>query len=286
MLVVQPVPQIPIQRVRRPGDRRRRRRRRQPRRVPPIRLAPRERTRLVLRPQRIARRVAGRAMAQPLHQIGPAGRVGRHRRVIHEQQVPARHQRPDVEREGQAGRRRLRVHRRARHQEGVDRRDVRLGGMGVVVVGKRRIEEPAVPVDAVPHRAGERGIGPGADPGRRVRRDVGGVHGAERRLHRLAPGIRRAVRPRMAHRAIPHRRELRALGHEFRREAAGRGRRDRRAIRDGERRRGAHRSHDGEPENGGANLQLSLDRMVSLVGSLSCLERCTSPAQFPLDHQR
>ena len=67
-------------------------------------------------------------------------------------------------------------------------------------IGKRRIKMPAVAVNAVAHGALEGGIGPCADAGLGIGRDVGAVDGAERRLEGPAAGIddaaRRYGRPR------------------------------------------------------------------------------------------
>ena len=94
-------------------------------------------------------------------------------------------------------------HRRDRgHQVGIDRIDVGILDLGELVVGERGIEMMALAVDPVLHGAAERLLGPRADAGLGIRRDVGGVDGSERRLERKIAGERRPVRAGMAGGAV------------------------------------------------------------------------------------
>ena len=80
------------------------------------------------------------------------------------------------------------AHRRLRHQIGIERLQIGFGCPGEMRVGKRRIKMSAVAMDTLAHRALESGIGPRANSGLDIRRDVGAVDDAERRLD--APGLR------------------------------------------------------------------------------------------------
>ena len=79
-------------------------------------------------------------------------------------------------------------------------------------VGECRIEMLAVAMNALAHRALEGGIGPVADAGLDIGRDVGAVDDAERRLQRPPAGIDRAARAGVADHAIAERGELLAAG--------------------------------------------------------------------------
>ena len=173
-------------------------------------------------------------MAEAFDQIGAAipclgfGRVGLKYAGLVEQRIPSRHQRAQVERKRQRILRRLRAHRRLRHQIGIERLHVGVGGPGEMRVGKRRIEMPAVAMNALAHRAFEGGIGPRADSGFDIGRDVGRVDRAERRRQRLAAGVEDAVRRGVADRAVAERGELLAARDGRGRINRGIGTRDRR----------------------------------------------------------
>src|SRR5207248_864452 len=84
-------------------------------------------------------------------------------------------------------------HRLARHHEGVERGEVLAGELGEMVVRKRRIEMPAVAIDALAQRARKCLQRPATDAAVGVGRDVGAVDRAERRLDRRAAGIGLAI---------------------------------------------------------------------------------------------
>ena len=138
-------------------------------------------------------------MAETLDEIGAAVPCGALRRIrgeglgFMEQRVPAGHQRANIKRDGEGGLRSFGADRRLGHQMGIERLEVGLGGFGKGRIGKRRIEMPAVARDTFAHRSCKGRIGPGADAGLGIRRDVGGIDGAEGRLDRPATGIGRAV---------------------------------------------------------------------------------------------
>ncbi len=129
--------------------------------------------------ERVARRMAAAAMAEALDEIGAAvpllgfGGIGLEFARPVEQRIPARKQRAEVEREGERIRRRRGAHRRLGHQVGVERLHVGVAGLGEMGVGEGGIELPSVAMQPVAHRALEGGIGPGADAGLDVGRDVG-----------------------------------------------------------------------------------------------------------------
>ena len=108
--------------------------------------------------------------------------------VAKEQQLPARDHKALIERKRQFVRTRRRMNRLPCHQIGIERPVIVVRDVGEMIVGKGRVEMPAVAVDAGPHRAAERGFRPAADAGLRVRRDIRGIDGAERRRHRQAAG--------------------------------------------------------------------------------------------------
>jgi hypothetical protein len=70
---------------------------------------------------------------------------------------------------------------------------------------------PAIRCDALAERPREIGLGPAADPGGGVRRDIGRVYRAERSLERQTARKGRAARPRMAADAIPRRSQIVSL---------------------------------------------------------------------------
>ena len=112
-----------------PGDRRMRQRG-QRRRFPALRETAREIGAGLFGAQRVARRMAGAAMAEALDQIGAAipdrrfGRIGFERLGLVKQRVPSRHQRTQVERKRQRVCGVIGPHRRLRHQIGIERLQV------------------------------------------------------------------------------------------------------------------------------------------------------------------
>src|SRR5258705_10837279 len=129
--------------------------------------------------KRVARRMTSAAMAKTLDQIGAAIPHCRLRCVSLEhtwlvkQRVPTRHQRTPVERKRQRAVWSIGAHWRLRHQISIERLQVSVGCLGGVRVRKCRIEMPSVAMDALTHGALEGGVGPGADPGLEVGRDIG-----------------------------------------------------------------------------------------------------------------
>ena len=82
-------------------------------------------------------------------------------------------QRTEIERKGKLGLAVVGAYRVLRHQEGVERLQIGVGCLGEMRIGKRGIEMAAVAMNAFAHRALESGVGPIADPGFGIRRDVG-----------------------------------------------------------------------------------------------------------------
>ena len=182
--------------------------------MPVVDVAAGERVPRFLRAQRIARGVAGAAMCQSLDQIGAAvpfrafRAVGTIGAMAQEQQLPARDDDALIERKRQlvvAGRL---ANRPPRHEIRIERAVVFVGNIGEMIIGKGRIEMPAVAVDARLHGAAERGFRPAADPGLGFRRDVRGIDGAERRRYGKAAGKILAAAHRMAVVAVADRRKV------------------------------------------------------------------------------
>ncbi len=129
--------------------------------------------------------MAAAAVGQGLGQIGAAVPVraaagdGLEALLAGEERGPDSHQPALVEREGHCVRRRRQMHRCQAEEERLDRQGVRVGHMGVGIVGKGRIEPPTAPADPLVHGAQEVGVGPGADSGLHIRRDVAGIEGPE-----------------------------------------------------------------------------------------------------------
>ena len=115
--------------------------------------------------QRVARRVAGAAMAETFDQIGAAiplrvpGRVRCEGLLVEEKHVPAEHAPADVEREMHlAGLVRLLDRRHALHEIGIERLDVLVRHLGEGGIGHRRIKIMAVRGDAATIAARARAI--------------------------------------------------------------------------------------------------------------------------------
>jgi hypothetical protein len=134
-----------------------------------------------------------------------ARRIGLECRAPEEQELPGAQKAAQVEREAQRMRLVLGAHRLARHDEGVQRLQVLIAEQREVFVGKRRIEMAPFPVQSLTHRAHECGLGPAADAGVRIGRDVSAVQRAEGGMQRLPAGECLAARGAMAHMAVSDR---------------------------------------------------------------------------------
>ena len=147
-------------------------------------------------------------MAEPFDQVGAAvprlrlRGIGLELAGVEKERVPGLKAGPDIEREHQARLFRRRARRRDGVQEGADRQHVVAGRFGEPLIGERRIEVAAIPVQPLMHRAIKLIVAPGADPIGFVRRDVGGVKRPVRRMDRRAPGVGLAPRRGMAGFAI------------------------------------------------------------------------------------
>ncbi len=182
-------------------------------RLPAIDQRAREKCRTAhLRPERIARRVAGAAVAHALHQVGaavPFGRasgVGLPGRGVVEQRVPAGHERAHAERKGQLRGGQLGAHGRLGHEPGIERGQVVVVHLRERGVGEGRVQVLAVARDAFAHGALEGAEGPLAQAGLCIGREVGRVHGAEGRVHGAPARIGRAAGGRVADHAVTRRR--------------------------------------------------------------------------------
>ena len=128
--------------------------------------------------------------ASGLDEVGPAipilalVAVRREPRIAKLNRLPAPQQPALVEGKSQHRfRRRARVDRTLRHQEGADRQDILARHPGVAVIGHRRVEPRPVRPQARLHGADEVVLAPVADPVRAIGRDVGCDDRAERRRH-------------------------------------------------------------------------------------------------------
>ncbi|KKO64551.1 hypothetical protein VM94_01928 [Janthinobacterium sp. KBS0711] len=171
-----------------------------------------------------ARRMAGAAVAQALHQVGAAQqlRIARDRRFIRlrrggkgpapDGQGETHRQRP--RNVGSLVRRRIRLH--AMHEIGVQRLHVRLAQARVRRVRHGRIHGVAVLGHAGAHQLVEIGKAPVADAGLFIGRDIGGIHLADRRFHAQAAGERLAFRAgRMAGDAVAGAGQVFALAYQL-----------------------------------------------------------------------
>ena len=155
-------------------------------------------------------------MREPLDQIGAAipfralGAVRLVGAAMQEQELPAGDQDAVIERKGKLVFARRRADRLPRHQVSVKRAIILIADIGEMIVGKCRVEMPAVAIDARAHGAAERGFGPSADPGLWIGRDIGGKDRAERCRHRQAAGKILAAAHGVAIAAISDRRKLAA----------------------------------------------------------------------------
>ena len=163
------------------------------------------------------RRVTEAAMAEALGQIGAAIPLGALVRIRHKcpgrevQPIPHPHGRANVERKRQLIWLDRILHGRNGVEIGADRQRVVARHLGVIGVGHGRIEVPAIATGALGHRVDELVVGPGADAGRRIGRDVRRQDDAERRFDRAPAGkVVAAARQRMAGRAIADDRQIAA----------------------------------------------------------------------------
>src|SRR5580704_5055836 len=152
-----------------PGDWRRRRSIER-RREPAIDLSARQMIRpLEFGAQRVARRVAGGAMAEPFDEIGAAIpcsiAIGARLEwlCLMKHGIPHSHQRPEAERRAQLGRAARGRDRGLSHEVRIDRLQVGLARLGEGRVWERREQMTPVASDSLPHRALEGAIGPGPD---------------------------------------------------------------------------------------------------------------------------
>jgi hypothetical protein len=158
--------------------------------------------------QRVARRVAGTAMAQAFHQVGAAvprrwfAGVGLEGAFGEIQLAPHRHRPPLVERKAQLVDVHRVDHRGERAQVGVDRVAVLARDAGVEVVGHGRVHVLPVAVDPFVHRPVELVCAPQADAGFRIGRDVGREQSAKRRVQTVPAGKGHATVGRVAGDAV------------------------------------------------------------------------------------
>ena len=109
------------------------------------------------------------------------------------------------------------VHRRTRHQERIHRRDILVARPGEMRIGQHRVE--VAPDHGRSRRASRAGTRSGTT-GRsrsRVRRDVGGINGAERGRHASPAGIGASAAGGVAHRAVADRGQFGTPGDLIRR---------------------------------------------------------------------
>src|SRR6185437_1042467 len=145
-------------------------------------------------PERVLGTVAGAAVAEAFHEIGAAiplrrlPRVRLERARLEEEGVPSGDGFAHRERPRKVRRLRRLLHRRDRIEVRLDREHVVAAELREPRIRERGIEMLAVRADAVVHRLVELLVGPLADAGFLVRRDVGRIDRAERRGDRAAAG--------------------------------------------------------------------------------------------------
>ena len=180
----------------------------------------------------VARRVAGATMAEAFRQICAAvprlaaRRIGRETLVVEEQKIPAGKQDALIERKCKPVRLGFGLHRRLRHQIGVDRLDILVGDAGEMIIGECRKEISAIAIDAFMHGATKGFQRPAADAGLGVGCDIGRMDRAERRRQGKPAGIFFAALGRVADSAVTDRRQHLAFRQKLRRKGGGSGRGD------------------------------------------------------------
>src|SRR5262249_18160230 len=184
-------------------------------------------------PQKIARRVTGATMAQPLGEIGAAIPFCTLRgiRLIapirNEEELPAGLKETDIERERQGVRLCRRPDRRPCHEIRIEGLHVLIRDLREMIERKRRKKMRAIAGDPL-HRACKCRLGPAADSRFRIRCDVGRVDDTEWCRHPITAGISRTTLSGMAGSAIACAGERLALGNQLARKTGASGGIDRR----------------------------------------------------------
>ncbi len=166
----------------------------EPRREPALHQAAAEQMVAFVGAEQVLGRVARTAMRHALDQIGAAIPVraflliGLEYPGPEEQIIPDAHQCTVVERPSQVGRWRGIAERRQRRKIGADCEQVVAGKFREIGIGERRIVPRTVGRYALAERATKVLIGPCADPGIAIRRQVRRIDTAERRVDPFAPG--------------------------------------------------------------------------------------------------
>ena len=165
--------------------------------------------------QQVARRVALRAMARPVDQIGAAiplrilRCIGPERLAVEEQQLPAAQRAADVERERHVVVAHPALHRRQRLEIGEQVAQILVLHALVRRVGKRGKIMPPVRRGSLHHRGDELRLVPLADAVVLVGRDIGNVERAERRFQSRARRRAASCRPGWAWRGTTRSRRRR-----------------------------------------------------------------------------
>jgi hypothetical protein len=176
--------------------------------VPLIDLGPLEPAARDHRAHEVARGVAIAAMAERLDQVSasiplraPAG-YGREPLRAEEQHAPRQHVEADIEREAQLVGVIGLFDRRQTAEIGPERHEIVVADPGEGIERHRRVEIFAVGANPGMHCVLEVVKRPAANPGLAIRRDVGGIDRAERRVHPQPAGIRLVGRAAVAGHAI------------------------------------------------------------------------------------
>ena len=144
----------------------------------------------------VLRRMAGAAMAGAFDQIATAIPfralllIGHQNARLEEQPVPAAHEDAIIQRPAQLRLTRRISHRRQRRQIGPDRENVMAGQFGEIRVGEGRVIARAVARHPEAERAIKLVVAPSAEAGIGVRRQIGRIDPAKRRIDPLSPGER------------------------------------------------------------------------------------------------
>src|SRR5262249_4575202 len=149
---------------------------------------------------KVARGMAGAAVAETFDKISAFVPLGvlrwirPERALVEEQRFPDCKGRTDVERKAEiVATHRLTDRRNGCQEISIDRIDVGIVDLREMVVGKRWIKVITFAIDTILHGTTKRLLGPGSDPGLRIRRDVRGVDGSKWGLERQIAGKGRAV---------------------------------------------------------------------------------------------